>query len=188
MPVQVQIRGTQEFRVLAARLHAAGDRGLVRDMRREMRTAARPLQAAAQHNVQSLSSRGVRGSGKHTRAGFDTARSRRITEQVRIRAAGRSGLRASTARATRIEVTNSARTARVRLKVNRAMLPPDQRLLPAHLNTGRWRHPVMGNRTRWVQQTATPPHWFDRAAQTHGPSARRAGIAVVERTLAALGR
>ncbi|MCP2168134.1 hypothetical protein [Goodfellowiella coeruleoviolacea] len=180
MPARVEIRGTAEFRATAAKLKAAGRGDLVREMAREMRTAARPVVQDAQRSVQSLASRAVRGGGGQARRAYDVSRSRRATDRVQDRAFRRRGLRATIARAVRTQVSTGARSASVRIRTNRSMLPPDQRKLPRLMNKGAWRHPVMGNRDRWVEQKVTPEGWFDKPMLRGGPQVRRAAVSVVD--------
>lgn len=179
MAARIEIRGTRDVTLAAKKLKAAGKGKLVVKMNRAMKMAAKPVQQDVQREVKALDSQGVRGGGGQARRAFDVSRSRRTTERVRARAASRRGLRATIARATRIEASAGGRTARLRIRINRAMLPPDQRRLPRHLNKGRWRHPVFGNRKRWVGQTANPPGFFDRPTSRGGPRIRNAAVDAV---------
>lgn len=184
--VVVIVTGTQEFRRVSAQLKAAGDGRLVREMRRGMRRAADPMLREAKANVLGLNVKGARGSGRRDRYEHALSRSRKVTEAVKQRAARGRGLRSSVANATRIEVTGGA-NAGVRMRTNTRMMPADQRKLPAHLNTGRWRHPVFGNRSSWVTQTAAAAGWFDRSTVTHGPRIRDGARDVLDNIIERIG-
>ncbi len=74
-----------------------------------------------------------------------------------------------------------SRTAGVEIRSLVKQMPPGQRKLPEHMNTGSWRHPVF-DRTRkkpWVTQTVTPPGWFDRPANKGGRKIRDSAVGVV---------
>jgi hypothetical protein len=185
--VVIVVTGTAEFRRLARELKAAGDGRLARQMRTGMRKAAEPMLRAARSNVATLHSAGSRGGGTADRAAFTAGRSRRLTESVQRRVMHHSGLRAAVARATRVE-TSTGRNPGVRLRTNIGQMPANQRKLPVHLNTGRWRHPVHGNREVWVTQTAAPRGWFSRATKDHGPKVRNAAVEVVTATIAQLAK
>lgn len=75
----------------------------------------------------------------------------------------------------RIEVRTGARTAGVRVVVGR------KRGGARGANRGVIRHPVFGNRERWVDQQV-PPDWFDKPARRSAPRIRRA----VERSMEAV--
>jgi len=182
VPARVELQGTRDVKLAAAKMRAAGRGDLVKKMTREMKAAAKPAQVAVQREVQSLASKGSRGGGGQARRAFDVARSRKASERVRQRAAVRRGLRQTIARATRIEASTSKRSARLRIRVNRQMLPPSQRKLPRLLNRGKWRHPVHGS-PQWVDQTATPPGFFDRPAARYAPGIRRGALVAVNDVL-----
>ncbi|TCO47298.1 hypothetical protein [Actinocrispum wychmicini] len=184
MVTSVTVAGTEEFRRLAVQLKQAGRGELRRELARAMREAAAPVVQDAQERVRSLPVVGVGGgaSGRAARAAHALGRRRRFTDRAKMRAHERAGLRTTIARAVRAQVSTSGASARVRIQVNKNALPPDQRTLPDHLNTGKWRHPVFGDRDVWVTQVA-PPAWFDDAMQSGGPRVRQEAFDVVERFL-----
>lgn len=179
MPARVEIRGTRDFRVVAGKLKAAGNGQLRRELGRNMREAARPMVTAMQQAVQATESAGVRGGGGQQRREFTLGRAKKTTELIRKRAAVGRGLRSTVARTLRIKMTTGARSARVEIRSDTKLMPAGQRKLPRHMNTGRWRHPVMGNRDVWVGQTVTPPGWFDRPAGRGGRRIQNAARDVV---------
>jgi hypothetical protein len=143
--IRIEVKGTEEFRKLARDLRAAGDGRLTRRMSARMQRAAVPLLGSARNNAL-----GIAAEGPGT------------------------GLRASTAAATRIAVVTRPNAAGVTLRTVGSRMPPSQRNLPPGMNRGRVRHPVRGNRRVWVTQLFTPAGWFDRAAKADGPPVREA--------------
>ncbi|SDZ55141.1 hypothetical protein SAMN05216215_10973 [Saccharopolyspora shandongensis] len=173
MPARVEIKGTGDFRKAAAELRAAGDGRLRREMGRNMRAAARPAVNAAQDNVRSLKAPATgRGGGGQQRREFAMSRTRSRSERAKRKAFEGRGLRATIARAVRLQMSTGARSASVRIRTQTRFLPEDQRKLPKYMDDGRWRHPVFGNRDRWVTQTARPAGWFESAMRRHGPRVR----------------
>nr|WP_223183181.1 hypothetical protein [Streptomyces sp. CBMA370] len=147
---------------MSRRLRAAGGPRLQQNLARRVRRAAEPLHRDMRQTIRDLP----------------------ITSQAR-RAGSRGGpsptsrpLRATLADAVRISVRTTANPG-ARVWVDRAALPADLRGMAAALNEGRIRHPVFGNRRRWVQQNTTPL-WWDRTVRAHTPRMR----AEVERVLA----
>jgi hypothetical protein len=73
-----------------------------------------------------------------------------------------------------------------RVYAKRESMPPGMEGMPWNVDVGRWRHPVYGNRNRWVEQR-TRPGWFSRVADEHGLRARQEVIEAVERVAKQLG-
>ncbi|SDN73881.1 hypothetical protein [Allokutzneria albata] len=179
MAVRVKVVGTEQFEELARRLRETGNGAIAREMAKSLRASAEPAKAAAEQSVLGLPISGhSSGRGRAQREAYLLSRRKRVSARMAQRIREGAGLRASTANALRTEVTASARTARLRIKVQKSLLPPGMRKLPKHMNSGKWRHPVWGNREVWVAQTA-PPHWFDDPMQTEGPQVRDAAQQVV---------
>lgn len=122
------------MRDLALDLARAGDpgKGLSRKLRRNLTAATRPIKTDAQANARAIPAHGR----NHT------------------------GLRDALARATRISIAASRRTTSVRLIVDGKRMPAGQQSLPPIVEglgrRGRWRHPVFGDRSTWVQQDTHP--------------------------------
>lgn len=95
---------------------------------------------------------------------------------------GRPSLRKSAARATRLQVQVTARTAGATLRVDPKKMPKGQHNLPAYLNGSapfqRWRHPVFG-RDQYVNQLARP--YFDAIVRRHQPAALSAVEAAMDK-------
>jgi hypothetical protein len=149
-------------------------------MAKRMRTAAKPAVEDAQRSVRALATKSSRGGGGQARRAFAESKARRKSGAVKRRAFANRGLRNSTARAVRTQVKSSKRSATVRIRVQGSLLPPDQRDLPSYMNSGRWRHPVMGNRRVWVTQTTSPRRWFDAPMSRHGGTIRDRAVEAVD--------
>lgn len=181
MPARVEIRGTADFRRVAAKLKAAGDGQLRREMAKSMRAAAEPMMTAMRQAVMATEAAGVRGGGGQARRAFTEGRSRNRSDRVKRRAFAGRGLRATVGRTLRTKIKTGARSAGVEIRSQVKLMPPSQRKLPEHMNTGRWRHPVFRGRSGpWVTQTVVPPGWFDRPANKGGQKIRNAAGDVVE--------
>ncbi|MET9957032.1 hypothetical protein ABZ135_36530 [Streptomyces sp. NPDC006339] len=159
----IQITGTGQLIELSRRLHAAGGPRLKQNFARRIRRAAEPLRTDMQQTIRSLP----------------------ISAEPR-RAGSRGGpsptsrpLRATIAEAVRLSVRTSGNPG-ARVWVDRAALPSDLKNMPWVLNSsnGRVRHPVFGNKKRWVNQWTTPL-WWDKTVRAHQPRMR----AEVERVL-----
>jgi hypothetical protein len=94
-------------------------------------------------------------------------------ERMEARALRGAGLRATIAKGVQINNRSSGPRAGVRVIQRTSALPWDQKKLPRHMNRGKWRHPVFGNRDVWVEQTFTPG-WFDKPVREHRPAVREA--------------
>ncbi|MGW9437932.1 hypothetical protein [Streptomyces sp. NPDC055607] len=147
----VQISGTGQLIEVSRRLRAAGGPRLRQNMQRRIRRAAEPLHRDMQQTIRTLP----------------------ITSQAR-KAGSRGGsspttrpLRDTIATAVRISVRTSSNPG-ARVWIDRSALPSDLRGMPSALNEGRIRHPVFGNRRRWVQQNTTPL-WWDKTVDRHTP-------------------
>jgi hypothetical protein len=180
MPAQVEIRGTAEFRRVAAKLKAAGNGTVAREMAKKMRTAAQPAVEDAQRSVKATAAAaGSRGGGGQARRAYTQSRRRKVTERAKRAAFEGRGLRATIARSLTTSVRAGGASASVQIKTRTAMLPPDQRTLPSYMNVGRWKHPVF-DPARWVTQTVTPDQWFDRPMRRHGPRVRDEAVEVID--------
>lgn len=84
-----------------------------------------------------------------------------------------TSLRSTVAKNTVIAIRLSGRGEQVRLITRKT---PDLRgfkSAPRWTNRGSWRHPIYGNRNRWVTQKG-PKNWFDGTVLKHGNEYRRA--------------
>lgn len=130
-------------------------------MRRNIASAAKPMVPAIRAKVKSLPSKGLKGSRQRQ---------------------AQPGLRASVARAVRLQVQMSGRFAGVTVRVDPKKMPPGMRNLPGYLEGTapfqRWRHPVFGDADRYVSQQPRP--YFYAIADRYEEPVRRAVADVVD--------
>jgi hypothetical protein len=150
----VRITGTGTLLELQRRLRAAGHENIRSSMQRRLRRAAEPLHGALQDAITGLD---ISSPGRSGRPGGPSPTTR--------------PLRRTIAGAIRISVRTAGNPG-AKVWVDKGRLPPDLKRMPGVLNEGRVRHPVYGNRRRWVTQTATPL-WWDRTVRTHTPRMER---------------
>lgn len=189
MVAYVKVIGTDQFQRLARDLKRAGRGDLVRELAKSMRTASRPVVDLAKSNVLGVGTSSSRGgaSARAARAAHLLRRRKSPTGRAKLLAHRRSGLRSAVARTVSVQVRAGGKSASVRIRSNTSLMPVDQRKLPRHMNTGKWRHPVFGNREAWVTQTVSPNQWFDRAMREGGPRVHAKAIDTVSRYLEKLG-
>jgi hypothetical protein len=144
MPTRdVRILGTGQLLELNKRLRAAGGQRLQQNTARRIRRAAEPVRTELQRAIRTNPIRGAGGGSTRRRAG-DDGRAHRV-----------AGLRESIAHAIRLSVRTTGNPG-ARIWIDRGQLPADQRSLPDRIEDGRWRHPVFGNRSVWVNQYSRP--------------------------------
>ncbi len=144
----------QALQALARALDSEADgKKLRRDLSKTLREAMEPLKKEAQGNVRSLRATVVMRSNKtRDKSGrFVTLGGREAS------------LRDAVASAVKAEGRLSGKATGARLRVPRKGMPRGFNNAARRLNRkSGWRHPVFGG-SGWVQQTASPPGWFDRA-------------------------
>ena len=127
---------------------------LGREMRRAIRTAAKPV-------VQDMKST-IGGNSM-------TAQSRAVDPANTYTGGGGGGITAKMQRSVRIRISSG----RVRIYVAPGVMGSASRV-PAYIDAGKsWRHPVMGNREAWVTQTGSASGWFTDTAHQHHPQITR---------------
>jgi hypothetical protein len=147
----------------ALRGHADGKR-LRKELVAELRQTARPMQAAV-------------------KAAWLAAPSR---NQPNV---GGQDLRKLLARSTRVQVRLTGKEAGVLVRTDGRKMPSGMRALPGHAEGIRrrpWRHPVHGNRGRWVTQRPFPR--FYAAVQPDEGRARRAVTAAIDKVYGEIER
>ncbi|WP_282695496.1 hypothetical protein [Streptomyces sp. CC208A] len=159
----VQITGTGQLLDLSRRLRAAGGPRLQQNLNRRIRRAAEPLYTDMRQTILTLP---VNADGRKSGSRGGPSPTTRP-------------LRATIAGAVRLSV-RAGRSPGARVWIDRSALPSDLKNMPWAMNTanGRIRHPVFGNKKRWVNQWTTPM-WWDKVVARHTPRMR----AEVERVL-----
>ncbi|MFB7421581.1 hypothetical protein ACFC1L_44350 [Streptomyces sp. NPDC056210] len=157
----VQITGTGQLLDLSRRLRAAGGPRLAQNFSRRIRRAAEPLHNDLKDSIRSTH---IQAPGRRQGSRGGPSPTTRP-------------LRATIASAIRLSIRASANPG-ARIWVDKSLLPSDLRNMASTINEGRIRHPVYGNRRRWVTQWASPP-WWDTVVARHQPRMR----AEVERVL-----
>ena len=150
MTRDVRILNTGSLLELQRRLRAAGGENIRASMQRRIRRAAEPLRDDLQSTMRGLD---IRSQGRRTRPGGPSLNGRPLRETI--------------AAAIRISVRTSGSPG-ASVWIDESRMPPDFKNIPHQLNSGRLRHPVFGNRRRWVNQYATPL-WWDGTIRDHRP-------------------
>jgi hypothetical protein len=151
------LRPTTDLRKLNRDLRAAADgRALRKELTQSWRGVLRPIAREVQAAYRAAPSRGHGGRS--------------------LRSRNAPGIRASLARATKVEVRTAGKLAGARLRVDGRKMPARQGSVPA-MWEGRpegvpWRHPVYGDRETWVSQPSRPT--FYRITHGHEAAAWRA--------------
>ncbi|MFE7444561.1 hypothetical protein ACFU7X_29400 [Streptomyces chartreusis] len=161
MTRDVRLLNTGSLLELSRRLRAAGNENIRQSMHRRIRRAAEPLRSELQSTMRGLD---IRPPGRTTRPGGPSPTTR--------------PLRATIADAIRISVRTGASPGAT-VWVDKGRLPPDLKNMPKVINDGRIRHPVYGNRRKWVTQWAQPP-WWDSTVRRHLPRMEREVARIVD--------
>lgn len=147
----MQILGTGQLLELSRKLKTAGGPRLKANMARRIRRAAEPMKDHLQQTIRTMPIQSqARSSGKRGGPSTNTR-----------------PLRATIAEQVRISVRTSGNPG-ARVWLDKGGLPPGLPGVAEALNRGRNRHPVFGNKRRWVQQT-TSPLWWEHTIRQHTP-------------------
>jgi hypothetical protein len=163
--MQVTLKDAGDLKAAAKALKQAADgKQLMKELRTELRAVARPLVPKV-------------------RAAWLSAPSKGRT--------GRPGpsLRALLAKATRIEVRTTGKSAGVNIRTDGRKMPSGMKALPGYAEGVRrrpWRHPVHGDRNTWVTQQPFPR--FYAAVQPDEAAAQRAATDAVDKVLNKIAR
>lgn len=157
----VTSNGGAEFRELAAKFKAAGERGAA-----VRKATTKAIQAHLQKitdeqkaEIMAWRTTAVGGRGEVRRQRYTEAQAARklATTGRRTRPRPSHSLRSYIRGAIKSRVAYTGRRIGAKILVDPSALPPSQRSLPAHVDNPRgWRHPVWGHRSRWVRQSGTP--------------------------------
>lgn len=173
----VRTFGQEEFRRLGVKFKtAANGKELRRNLTRRLQAeVGKPAVRAVQLAVRGIRVKGVKGHGSARRE-----LSHRLN-RPRSRLQG-FGLRQAVARTVKSRIKYSGKTVGIRIFSDPRSMPGRQRNLPRHLDNPRgWRHPVWGNRDRWVRQVGQP--YWDKTLRTMTRHAQAAVKAAVNDTL-----
>lgn len=155
------------FRQLAARIKDVPP-DLRKELNRGLRDDTRPLEDALKAAVMGLESKGTSGGGSRQR--IEHARSQSKVGKVTGQA---HGLRQRIAKGITRKISFSGFHMGVRIRADAKYLPASQRPLIRATNKGKVRHPAGWGRNRgsvWVDQTFSPPGWFDDTLHDLGPA------------------
>lgn len=178
----VALTGGLEFRELSKRLKSVADgKRIQRELNAAIRKAGQPAVNDVRRSVLGILVRTKsHGGGRKERAEYAAARARTARGKALARRRG-AGLRRTVAGAVKVQITSTG----IRIICDGRRLPPKQRSLPQALGARRgWRHPVFGNRERWVTQFGGP--WFYVPILRHSDDFREAvwqAMAEVEREI-----
>jgi hypothetical protein len=138
--LSLTIVGTGQLQDLSLRLRRA--RGTLRaELAKAFREAGKDTLRQVKLNMTTMDVKGYRAGGR----------------QFRERRAGK-GLRRRIAAVTELEVRTGSDTPRVKFVVRADRLGA-AKSLPFHMDSGKkWRHPIMGNRSKWAASSGKP--WF----------------------------
>jgi hypothetical protein len=170
MDIELRERGSG-FRALAARINEL-PKELRRELTKGIREDTKELEDAAKDAIRGTNSDAkTTGGGQGQRE--EHARSRSRTGRLPTSGGGH-GLRNNIARGVTRKITFKGSRMGVRIRVDGKYLPASQKSLIHATNKGKWRHPAGWGRNRgsvWVEQTSTPPEWFDQTMREKGPDA-----------------
>lgn len=150
MSVELRIEGAQSLADAAKRLKAAGDKEMLKRLRKAVKDAAKPMVVDAQNAALAIPARGT----------------------------GTTGLRQRIARSIGVQVKTGARSAAVRVRVSKAKMG-DQFKLPRLLNSGSFRHPVFGSST-FVEQNQGSRGWFFDVGKRNKANVQREIVRAIE--------
>lgn len=174
-PVTVSIAATnvKAYRDLAKKLRQAGRKDLRAKLRKKIADAGKPVVEDVRAAVRNVPVT-ARGGGRAQRRKYNVERA--STARAKASAARRgSGLLETIAKATKLKVTAKG----VKIVVNSAQLPPDQRTLPRHLDSAKgWEHPTFGDWNAKVRQKGRP--YFGATIKKRAPAFRRAIVEAMD--------
>lgn len=167
---RISIRGEEEIRRMARQV-ADGPDHLRNNLGTAVRRAARPALRDAKKAIATNRIIGYPTGGRRYR-GPDT----------------KKGLRAAIAANVDVEINTGSLTPRARFVVRTYRLG-NRAKLPEYIDSGeRWRHPILGKRSKgsWAEQSGRP--WFERSIVRNLPLLERRTNEAVERTARAIAR
>lgn len=165
--IDLRITGGESFAALSKRLKGPAQKTLRLEMNKAIREAAKPMVADLKAAVMAVDSK---VDGKAGLGSAEVARAMHAGSR-KVEAKKSHGLRATIARSIQLKITASGPRTGVRIRVDGTKLPEDERKLPMDLDNPKgWRHPVFGNRDKWVTQHGRP--WWDVTILKHKETVR----------------
>lgn len=162
--VRAAIVGGDQLRRTAALLREAGRTDLLRGVSKAVKDEAKPTLDDVRRSARQVQVVGVR-----------------TTSPVKfVHPARAKHLRDRMAAATVVEVRAGERETRVSFHVDSRRMGGAKQI-PRYIDLGsrvRWRHPIMGNRSRWAQSKGQP--WFFPPIKDHLPKFRERISAVLD--------
>ena len=142
-----ELRRGRDLTRIVRELRAMDDKEVLKRFRKELRQAAKPLVPAVRASI------------------------RQIPSKRPYRA---DGLRGQMSRATGLQIKTTGKQASAVIRVDGRKMPNRAKAVQSYMEgvKPRWRHPVYGRRTVWVQQEPHP--YFYKVMRTAGPRARLA--------------
>lgn len=151
--LDIQIKGANNLRTMAAALRKADREDLRKGLDRAIRKAAKPTLDAVQEGARNIQTTGYPRP--------PSARRRPFTAQLPAHKT-----REKIAKAVTADVSTAGEEARVSFRVRDTRLPEVLRGMPRKFDSGdKWRHPVMGNTEVWVDQRGKS--WFFPPIRNH---------------------
>lgn len=144
----------RELKELGANLRKIeGGKDLRKELVREIRDAAGPARNEARRAIKAMPSAGTRRGGR--------------------------SLRSAIAQKVKIEARPTGRYVGARVSVGATESTRGFTQAPRRTNSKSWRHPVFGNRNKWVSQRGQPD-WFDGTMQSNRPRFRNAVTGAID--------
>jgi len=138
--ISLTVQGSGDLRELSERLRRAPIK-LRSELFRAFKAAGKPTLRRVKHNIESMDIKGYRAGGRPFTA----------------KQPG-TGIRRRISAATKLDIYTGSADPRVKFVVESNRLG-DAKNLPFHLDSAkRFRHPVMGNRSKWAANSGKP--WF----------------------------
>lgn len=148
---EIQIRGGEQLERIIKALKDVGDGGLAKELKSELRKAARPMVPKVRAAIRQIPS-------KHD-----------------------GTLRNQMAAATGSQFRSAGAQAGITIKVDGRKMPDGKKALPAYMEGRKkpWRHPVYGNRDVWAAQP--DHSFFFKTVEPMGRDVQKNMNAIAER-------
>jgi hypothetical protein len=175
--MEIRTNAGDDFAALGRKFRAAGANGAAirKKLTATIQARLKRITDEQKAALTGMRVKSVGGRGSKRRAQFSQAQADRklaMTGKKTRAAKGGHGLRATIARGIKSKVAYTGFKLGARITIETNHMPPSQRTLPKHLDNPRgWRHPVWGNRSKWVRQIGEP--WFSGPIRKHRVAIQR---------------